>query len=321
MRPGGFIDGIQTDMLYGQLLDGATVLSGTGVVGADGWPVGVTKPLHWWYGPGLVSSHNDGAASGPLNLTAGGSPTFGVNWANQANLGLVTSAGNYAYYNGTSADINQLGATFSVILEFISPTHPVVDVVFGIDIGTYLASGVEILMPRSADPRVLFSTNKSGLSSLVGSPNLTANRKYQIIFTLSGGNGTVCVNGVSGSPTALYTPDDSSTKLTIGALADSLVYPFTGTIFRFGILKGTAWTPTEIAALYNAWVPVNEANTYARWYGATPTVSKVVNGVTTSPAAGTWGAETAGQYGYAAYALRYHNLVPGDALGSPGNWR
>lgn len=250
-----------TGTIYGgnnaSLLDGATVLSGGGIVGSDGWSASVTKPTHWWFGPGLSFSYNDGATSNPLNLAPVNTPAFATDWKGCANEALDTSgAANYAWYSGVAPDLQQLGSTFTIIWQFTETGSPTVAGFGpncyggGIGWGMWLTEGLRLTWGQNAD-------------QLDGGA-LAANKSYTAVLSYSGGNATLYANGVVvAGPTAIAAPTNTATAFGIGNRTADNARPFLGLHHRVGVLKGTAWTQAEVLADYNAWHRAESDFTFA----------------------------------------------------------
>lgn len=303
---------------YSQLNDGATALAGGGIVGADGWPASLPKPTHWW---NFANNYNDSASTNPLNLSAGGSGNaFGVDMFNRANQALVLNGAGYAEA-ANDPDLDNLGATFTILVEWktgadVAASHYLATKYNGIDnkrqYGVYTNGGTVRLI-----------TSNNGTGAVTSNTAVVAvNTSYIVIATLDGaGNAIITLNGAEGAAKAgMPTPlNDATYKFTVGATGDNHGYGLIGSIDRVAIWKGTCLTPAQKATIYNAWVACDEANTWARWLAATPTLTKVLNGVSSSPSSDTWGAEAAGKYGYSAFGFRYHSAT-GDLPGSPGGW-
>lgn len=292
------------------LYDGSTKLGATGAVGANGWPPGVTVPQHRYE---LAGNYNDSGPS-PYNLgVGGGSPAFTADWANRANQALSLNGSSWVSQGYGTPDIQQIGGTFSILLEANWPTvNAWRDFIKVYDTGKKSWS---LSFQESAILTVTISTdniNDSGVYSTGWAP--TANQNYQIIFTLGGGYGNVYVNGVRVyGPVSMLTPANSTGSFFIGGGVSN--------ISRVAILKGTAWTQADVDKLLAYWVAGDEANTFARRYAATPANMQVLNkGTLSALSSDTWGAEAAGKYGYSYNALRYHTGSTEPTI-SPGMWR
>lgn len=301
----------------GSILDGATVLSGGGVVGSDGWPASINKPQHWW---DFANNYNDGAGTNPINLTAGGSGnSFVPDWEGDLYQVLGLTGSGYAW--SEDAFLKNLGATFSVICEFKTGADvTTAQCVAGVYNSGTLGADYGAWMISLASGTVNFRTRTNAAITVSNSLAVAANTWYQLIFTLDGnGNGILYLNNASVSTASMLTPVNSSLQFRVGCRSTD-TQPFTGSVSRLGILVGTAWSSNQVAAIYNAWVTTDTAGIYARWYAATPgTVTKSINGTTSTVSSDTWGAEAAGKYGYAACALRYHAATT-DLPGNPGGW-
>lgn len=215
----------------------------------DYWPVtGVTEPQHHW--PFIqTGNYTDQGSTGGLDLTASGSPSFD-------SQGMVLTGSEYAYHSANN-DLNDLGSTYSILME-IYPDDA--DGATGAVLGNVNAGlgwaipylpGIgapvwnRVYNPESTVVDVNWLTAEfSGVSWVDGA-------KYQIVLVHTGGNSLAYINAVaaSGNPKTQADPLTSTANFTVGS---GIWSNFIGTIGRVGILKGTAWSADDVAAIYTA---------------------------------------------------------------------
>lgn len=302
----------------GSILDGSTVLSGTGIAGANGFPASVPAPQHYW---DFANNYNDGASVNPLNMAAGGSGnTFGVDWAHRANQALVLNGSGYAQLTVTDPDVNNLGAVWSILINS-TPGANVTTTQRLISLWGDVGAGNKSYLLQISNSNFGFYTYDGSTQSTGPIWAASASKAQQLILTFNNGTCIAYLNNSSVTQTGMATPQNSTAyKLAIGAEAKDASSKFTGSIHKVAIWKNTCLTAQQVSDLFTSGVVCDEANTYARWYAATPgTVTKSINGATSTVSSDTWGSEAAGKYGYAAYALRYHAATT-DLPGNPGGW-
>ena len=213
------------------------------------WPVhGATKPQHYW--PFReTGDYSDRGSVGGITLSPVGAPTFN-------NDGLVIAPANFAEWNGTNEDINNLGDTFSILFE-------------GLYTDSENYNSALTIGPSGAYPYepfyLIFYPPTSNLIYRMGDGATyndaarfvlpAASVNFQAVYTQSGTTGKIYFNGLQAGAdfTGLLTPDTTQSNLLVGA---GHVSGYTGTIKRIGILKGTAWSADDVAAIYAASQPM-----------------------------------------------------------------
>lgn len=218
-------------------------------VGVDYWPVaGVTEPQHHW--PfSVTGNYTDQGSTGGLDLTEQSS-------GNSFNSGLVLNGSGWAT-GANNADICNLGSTFSILFEGS----------WGTAAATGLFSGSNYYYETPYDGWSLLAgwsgtggswrtvNPQSTLNDLAKESAFTPGTNYQIIVVHNSGTSTCYVNGspVSGWSGAMADPTNMSTRsFAIGAVHFNGGFPLTGTIKRAAVLKGTAWSADDVAAIYTA---------------------------------------------------------------------
>lgn len=220
--------------------------------GVDYWPVvGVTEPQHHW--PFVVTGdYTDQGSTGGFTLTEGGS-------GNSFSAGLVLNGSGRAVYSHND-DLCDLGATFSLLFDAT---------ITGGDYGVILGArssgdaGYCIMYYNVANSDLFqLQLNTSGgyqtcTFSKAGFSGVTfgAGTLYQQIVVLGGGYANAYCNGVAHSSNPVtfnYAPLHQNNEFIIGAYDTSQGYPVACTIARAGILKGTAWSADDVAAIYAA---------------------------------------------------------------------
>lgn len=213
------------------------------------WPVaGVTKPQHLW--PFIqTGDYTDQGSTGGLDLTASGSPSFDSE-------GMVLTGSEYAYCSANN-DLNDLGSTYSILMEIYPDDADGAANAILSTVGSGLGWAIPYLPgigapvwnrtynPESTAVDVNWLTAEfSGISWVDGA-------KYQIVLIHTGGNSLVYINAVaaSGNPKAQVDPLASTANFTVGSGVWS---NFIGTIGRVGILKSTAWSASDVSAIYSS---------------------------------------------------------------------
>jgi hypothetical protein len=215
-----------------------------GVVAGDPyWPVaGVTKPQHMW--PfALTGDYTDRGSTGGLNLTAAGTGnSFGAN-------GLVLNGSGYASV-GVNADISDLGSVYSILVEFSVPA--VTGFPCLVCAGVRSTNGWDLFATwGSGNPH--FERGLTGDFGFTGTP-VSINNPVQIIIVSEGTGINEIHFYADGSPdvnTTLLALTAGTGSFFVGT-DSSLTYKLTGTIKRAAILKGTAWSASDVAAIYAA---------------------------------------------------------------------
>lgn len=214
------------------------------------WPVaGVAKPQHLW--PFIQTGDGtDQGSTGGLDLSVMGSGgSFSENgWENVATSYLQRAAG--------SSDLDDLGSTFSLLIEFVYSSQ--VDFIqclggkwdWSFSKAEYLFAYIPA---NTMDAKCYISDAGNDAHQLGTTYTMSSTTQYQFIATLDGsGNGTYYVNGspTGAATTSLPTPKgDSDSPFLIGRNDTDI---FIGTIVRAGVLKGTAWSADDVAAIYTA---------------------------------------------------------------------
>lgn len=208
------------------------------IYGPPSWPSNVTLPLHY-YPFSETGDYSDRGSTGGLTLVAQGTGnSFDAN-------GLVLNGSGYAKCPTNNADLNNLGSTFSVLFdmqEFVNTAN-------AIFISSYETSANYAPVVGNDDCIFYISSGgwkfvRSGIGTI---PH--ANRN-QIIVTYAAGILTFYLNGEYVTEGALDALTGSATEhFAVGATATG-GQPMTGTYRRVGVLKGTAWTVTDVAAIY-----------------------------------------------------------------------
>lgn len=209
------------------------------------WPDGVTQPQHLW--PFFqTNDYSDQGSTGGLTLTAQGSGnSFDEN-------GLNLNGSGYAQYNGTDADLNDLGSTWSLIIEVYSTTIA--------DLSAYISTnnndatgGFEWYMGPANVHFYLYNAGWYGGGNIYAHGTEVSE---QHIATLSDGNLKFYKDGsYQDQRSSISDPASTTNKFTVAAEPNGLwKLPSGSYIKRVGILKGTAWTSDDVAAIY-AWSP------------------------------------------------------------------
>jgi hypothetical protein len=207
--------------------------------------IGVPKPPHLWNF--TRGDYVDRGSTGGLDLSAQGSGHgFGVG-------GLMLNGSGWAT-GPNNADICSIGATFSALIAMSWGGAASSGMVGGTNAYADYPNYGWCLLTGWAGTGVIFRTiNPAGEANQIAyGPNmLTPGLGYQVVATLSGGIGTLYVNGSPVASGALPTPLNMTARpFAIGAVNWSGSYPLTGTIKRAAVLKGTAWSALEVAAIY-----------------------------------------------------------------------
>jgi hypothetical protein len=212
------------------------------------WPVaGVPKPQHLW--PfSQTGDYTDQGSVGGLDLTAGGT-------GNTFNNGLVFTGAGYAY-SAAHADVSNLGAVWSLIAK--------------VNFGATLVDGAPILNSWASDYSTaydlsgsLVNGNDIGMSLYTDMSNYMSVNKnpvvphtdYLCIVTFDNGTLKLYINGVlavdyGGDGTPPVTSLDTGMGLYVGSYFDVSQFLPNGTVISFcGVLKGTAWSSGDVAAI------------------------------------------------------------------------
>lgn len=210
------------------------------------WPIpGVTKPQHIW--PfAQTQGYGDYGSVGGLNLVpAGDGNTFNSG-------GLVLDGNGYATTTATSADINDLGDTWSVLIEYdatIPGTLDVPAVLAAVSDGIApSASSYEFSVPATG-ARATFLSDGTEWSEMSYGPNDAEFQPSQLVWVMENGECTLYNGGHVDRVESMAVPQSSNLFLTIGAVSGGK-YPIVGSIKRVGILKGKAWSSDDVAAIY-----------------------------------------------------------------------
>ncbi len=214
----------------------------------NGYPATVTLPLHNW---DFAGDYTDNGVTGGLNLAAGGTGnTWGADFYGRANEALILNGSGYAYYNGSPADLNNLGSTFALLAEFKTGA----DVTTRQIVSCIWSSGGSVDSNwrfRIEGGLVLFDI-ENGTSQLSGgSAAVAANTVYRVMISYSGGVSQLYCNNVAATPSTVLAPNTSnSNHFTVGATSAGN-NKFTGQVYRVAVLKGSAWSAADAAAIYN----------------------------------------------------------------------
>lgn len=208
----------------------------------DYWPVaGVTVPQHYW--PfSQTGDYTDQGSTGGLNLSAGGTGnSFNSN-------GLVMNGNGWASVAGHS-DLCDLGSTFSLLIDTYTHTG---------------SSGDMLLVQHESSPPIVcsykvsyidydyinYSIYDGGWSNVYSTDNaIPEGQPSQIVLTYTGGRIYFYVNGSPNTDVAIGAPIANNDKpFQVNAIewGNRMV----GTITRVGVLKGTAWSADDVAAIY-----------------------------------------------------------------------
>jgi hypothetical protein len=211
------------------------------------WPItGVTKPLHLW--PfSQTQDYTDQGSTGGLDLSAEGSGhSFGAG-------GLVLNGSGWATRTNHT-DVCNVEATFSALIEMSWGGAASSGMVGGTNAyADYPNYGWYLLTGWGGTGIILRTINPAGeVNQIVYGPSvLTPGPRYQVVATLSAGIGTLYINGTPVASGALPTPLNMTARpFALGAVNYVGSYPVTGTIKRAAVLKGTAWSAADVAAIY-----------------------------------------------------------------------
>jgi hypothetical protein len=224
------------------------------------WPSTAATPQHWWPFDQSQNYNDYGSGgAGLLNLGAGGSGNSFVSG------GLSLNGSGYATV-ASNADVNNLGATWSILIEMTySNVHTT---------QAYCSCGASTggwgagIYPGATDISLALRTyNPSGTSNEYDAGKLStdangftgitiaAGTKYQFIISHSGGQTTYYCNGVicKNSPQNQADPLSTAAAFVIGNWS-GILNLFAGTIRQVAILPGTAWSQNDVS---NIWVAFN----------------------------------------------------------------
>ena len=210
------------------------------------WNVpGVPLPPHL-YRFDLHQDYVDRGAVGGLDLTAQGSGnSFGAG-------GLILNGDGWA--NGPNhADVCDLGAAFSLLADITIPTLMLAGILSASPLYNDWDDGGWMLLVFAdghLEPRMLNpAANQNGFST--PSEVLANGVRARIVWTYVGGNVLIYVNGSPViTPTALPVPVPMTTRpFSVGALTYAGAYPIIATFRSVAVLKGTAWSAEDVAAI------------------------------------------------------------------------
>lgn len=209
--------------------------------GVDYWPVaGVTEPQHHW--PFVVTGdYTDQGSTGGYDLTEQGTGnSFNEN-------GLVVNGSGWAANTSIGTDITDLGATWSILFEY-TPSDKT-----GTQGGIYIwkSFGDTTYLSIVDFGSGLLRWVEAGATYEMADKGISNGNPYQIVITHASGATNVYVNNVkdAASPYSQSDPGSNTNTLWIGKWD---AYALKGTIKRVGILKGTAWSADDVAAIYAA---------------------------------------------------------------------
>jgi hypothetical protein len=208
------------------------------------WPVpGVVKPQHLW--PfSQTGDYSDHGSTGGLTLTAEGSGnSFGAG-------GLILNGSGWAE-SAANADLYNLGSTFSILIEINTTNtgniYPLGCCIWGTDGYVFQVNNL-VLNWRCFNPA---GTLNEAAGQWVN-PAVSSGVTTQLIITQSYGNNNLYINGSLNihCPITFPAPIGASTPFAVGTYTTGGGFNFVGTIKRVGVLKGTAWSASDVAAIY-----------------------------------------------------------------------
>lgn len=217
---------------------------GSQVVVGPYWPVpGVTKPQHLWPFSQTGDYTDHGSSLSPVTLTPGGvGNTFGAG-------GLILSGTGWAS-TVLNTDLTDIGSVYSLLIEYtVSPTSanypPIVSA------GTLNTDGYSLFGTAGHNTALDYRLNADQVDYRTVAAILDS-VSYQIIITSAGTGANQIAFYVNGSPDSTHT----GIAVIAGTAGFWVGYDisggvFTGTIKKVGILKGTAWSSGDVAAIYS----------------------------------------------------------------------
>lgn len=207
------------------------------------WPVdGVTKPQHLW--PfSQTGDYTDQGSTGGLGLTAQGS---GNSFSSD---GLVLNGSGWAMLDTTNDDINNIGSTWSILVDFYYPTYKTWECLLGVTNNVAANSSWEV--DKVNYNSVIYLYTPTAISVIATNSLPTQPAWYQIVCIRAGTDVTIYVNGEYCINLGKAAPQTSTLNFTVGAQYGG-GYKLTGTVKRAAVLKGTAWSADDVAAIYAA---------------------------------------------------------------------
>jgi len=228
------------------------------------WPDYSLAPQmdHYWeFSNSFVDAPGSGKTEYDLQFDGSGNWTWQSDWAGRATQAIQADGViNGLYYPSSVPDLCDLGATFTVFMEFyVSTFAQQGHILLTTDGGS---DGFDVSIVNT----YLFYVWNYADSSHPPPVQLAQNTNCQIIFTQSAGTMTVYLNGAFASSGAFTAPLPNPGYFRVGgnSSASQSPPPAGFKYYRVGVLKGTAYSSTQVQNVYNTWVPCG-GNRYARY--------------------------------------------------------